>query len=224
MNTTRISYNISSAANDLIDNETELPDLFIRNGIYYVAASNTCGYCNGFIGLLYWSFSIRGPWTRQIISGDSCRGQVEGIMPLKDPSTDVVSYVWHSTSVPGGPRVGFGGHVFQPLDFDQDGSVKDLNCSNDAEWDVKFAPGTGTTSSGVAFTATNGSPAAADYQTVCDSGLFTLYQTWTASKTGILKSLSINVAKSVQTANLTIPVFKISSIAISSHLSTSGLY
>jgi hypothetical protein len=45
LNTTQISYNVTSAAFDLIDQETESPDLFVRNGTFYVTASNTCGYC-----------------------------------------------------------------------------------------------------------------------------------------------------------------------------------
>lgn len=99
MNTTGVSYNVSSPAFDLIDQEAESPDIFQRNGTYYITASNTCGYCNGSIGLIYRSKTIQGPWTRQIISGDSCRGQVEGVLPLTDPKTGGVSYVWHSTSV-----------------------------------------------------------------------------------------------------------------------------
>lgn len=208
MNTTLVSYNITSPSFDLIDQETESPDIFKRNGMYYVAASNTCGYCNGSIGLVYRSKSIQGPWTRQIISGYSCEGQVEGVLPLTDPKTGKTSYVWHSTSVPGGPRVGFGGHIFQPLQFNADGSVQDLNCASDAAFSVPFTLGTGTGASGMASTSTDGSPAVAAYSAVCDSDQFILHQTWTASKSGALKEVSVNIAKSVQTVPLTLNVFK----------------
>lgn len=60
-NTTGISYPIASSANDLVDNETESPDLAFYNEYLYVSASNTCGYCNGSIGLMYRSKSIKGP-------------------------------------------------------------------------------------------------------------------------------------------------------------------
>lgn len=93
------SYPVRTPAFDLIDDEAESPDLFYRNGLYYVSAATTCGNCNGSIGLLYRSKSIEGPWTRQIISGDSCMGQVEGVLPLNDPKTGETTFVWHSTSV-----------------------------------------------------------------------------------------------------------------------------
>lgn len=158
MNTTGVSYPVRSAANDLIDQEAESPDLFMRNGWYYVAASHTCSYCNGSIGLLYRSSSIKGPWTRQVVAGYSCNGQVEGVLPLTDPRTKEVTYVWHSTSVPGGPRTGFGGHIFQPLKFRPDGSVEDLDCSDNAHFQVGFTRGSGAVASGIATTAGDESP------------------------------------------------------------------
>lgn len=157
-NTTQVSYPVASNGTDLIDQEAESPDIFMHDGLYYVAASNTCGYCNGSIGLLYRSDSIQGPWTRQILSGYSCDGQVEGVLPLKDPRSGQVTNVWHSTSVPGGPRVGFGGHIFQPLQFCADGSVKDLDCSSQAQFPVSFQRGTGPVANGAATTAGDASP------------------------------------------------------------------
>jgi len=143
---------------DLIDQESESPDIFQRNGMFYIAASNTCGYCNGSIGLLYRANSIRGPWTRQIIAGYSCDGQVEGVLPLTNPQTGAVTDVWHSTSVPGGPRTGFGGHIFQPLQFCEDGSVEDLDCSASASFPVSFQAGNGTVATGAATTAGDATP------------------------------------------------------------------
>lgn len=157
-NTTQVSYPVASNATDLIDQEAESPDIFMRNGKYYVAASNTCGYCNGSIGLLYRSDSIKGPWTRQIIAGFSCDGQVEGVLPLKNPHTGAITDVWHSTSVPGGPRTGFGGHIFQPLTFHADGSVEDLDCSPKAKFDVQFTPGKGAVATGAATSAGDATP------------------------------------------------------------------
>jgi hypothetical protein len=158
LNTTRVSYPVVSANNDLIDQEAESPDVFKRNGMYYVAASNTCGYCNGSIGLLYRSKSIKGPWKRQIISGYSCDGQVEGVLPLTDPRSGKTTEVWHSTSVPGGPRVGFGGHIFQPLQFHADGSVTDLDCSANANFTVGFQRGSGQIAEGAATEAADATP------------------------------------------------------------------
>lgn len=156
-NTTRVSYPVKSSAFDLIDQEAESPDIFVRDGMFYIAASNTCGYCNGSIGLLYRSKSIKGPWTRQIISGYSCDGQVEGVLPLTDARSGT-TFVWHSTSVPGGPRTGFGGHIFQPLEFERDGSVRDLDCSPGARFSVSFKEGLGAVAKGAATAAVDGSP------------------------------------------------------------------
>lgn len=160
-NTTRVSYPVRTKEFDLIDQEAESPDLFVRNGTYYVSASNTCGYCNGSIGLLYRSNDIRGPWTRQILAGYSCNGQVEGVLPLTDPKTGMITYVWHSTSVPGGPRTGWGGHIFQPLIFNEDGSVKDLDCAFDAMFKIPFTPGKGKVAQGAATSAVQATPAKA---------------------------------------------------------------
>lgn len=57
MNTTGVSYNVSSADFDLIDQEAESPDLFMRNGIfctYYRFSSNpeVSLYCPKMIDLL----------------------------------------------------------------------------------------------------------------------------------------------------------------------------
>lgn len=212
MNTTRVSWPVVSQANDLIDNEAESPDIFKRGNTYYVAASNTCGYCNGSIALLYRSDSIQGPWTRQILEGYSCNGQVEGVLPLTDPSTGAVTNIWHSTSVPGGPRTGFGGHVFQPLTFNSDGSAKNLDCSTTATFPVTFTKGNGTVAAGNATKAGDATPALAVYTPVCDSDSFILYQTWTASRAGTLKSVSLNVARSSQTIPLSLTVFTIPSV------------
>lgn len=210
-NVSTTSYPVTSNLTDLIDQEAESPDIFMRNGVYYVVASNTCGYCNGSIALVYRSTNWQGPWTRQIIAGDGCQSQVEGVLPLT--VNNQTTYVWHGTSVPGGPRTGFGGHIFQPLVFNADGSVQDLNCAANAAFPVTFAPGTAAAVKGNATSATDKSPANATYTTVCDSDQWSLYQMWTASKSGTLKSVSVNIAASVQTVPLSLNVFKFSNIS-----------
>jgi hypothetical protein len=212
MNTTRVSWPLRSTAGDLIDDEAESPDIFKRGDFYYVAASNTCGYCNGSIGLLYRSTSIQGPWQRQILEGYSCNGQVEGVLPLTNPQNGLVTYVWHSTSVPGGPRTGFSGHVFQPLEFNADGSAKDLDCSTTATFPVTFTKGNGTVAKGNATRAGDSTPALAVYTPICDSDLFILYQTWKASKTGTLKAISLNIARGSQTIPVSLTIFKVPSL------------
>lgn len=227
-NTTSLSYPVRSADNDLIDEEAESPDFFERNGWHYVSGSNTCGYCNGSLGLIYRSRSWQGPWSRQIIAGYSCNGQHEGVLPLTDPKTKETSYVWHSTSVPGGPRTGFGGHIFQPLKFNEDGSVQELDCTADAKFTVPLTLGSGSVATGNATDCVDGTPrdavvstcrrtglilvlTASQYTPVCDSDQFDLYQTWKVSKNGTLKSVAVNIARSVQTVPLALTVFKFDS-------------
>jgi hypothetical protein len=154
---------------------------------------------------------------------------VEGVFPLTDPVTNETSYIWHSTAVPGGPRIAWGGHIFHPLQFNGDGSVKPLECSPAASFKVQATPGKGDKPTGKAISATDGSPAIANvsrntnlqricayaafiqYQPVCDSDVFTLYQTWTSAKSGTLKDISVNIAKAYQRMPLNIGVFKFSS-------------
>ncbi|KAL1297200.1 hypothetical protein AAFC00_004770 [Neodothiora populina] len=208
MNTTMISYPVASTADDLIDDAAESPDIFKHDGSLYISASNTCGYCNGSIGLLYRSYSIEGPWTRQILAGYSCNGQVEGVLQLSDPETGNTTNVWHSTTVPGGVRTGWGGHIFQPLIFDGTGNAQELDCSDDASFSVPFKKGNATTTKGKATKAVDATPALAVYAPVCDSDSFLLYQTWIASKSGELQSVSLNVARGSQTVPLSLTVFK----------------
>lgn len=213
LNTTQTSFPVQSGAFDLIDQEAESPEKFKRNGYFYIGASNTCGYCNGSIGLLYRSKSIEGPWTRQVLSGYSCNGQVEGILPLLRPGKEEATYVWHSTSVLGGPRTGFSWHTFQPLSFDANGAARDLDCNTNASFSVDFVCGTQVTPADAATQAGDRSPLVAPYSAVCDSDQFDLFQTWKASRSGTFRSVSINIARSVQTAPLSLTVFKFSSYA-----------
>ncbi|CAK7229512.1 hypothetical protein SBRCBS47491_007272 [Sporothrix bragantina] len=218
-NTTLQGYNVTSAAFDDVDQQTESPDMFMRDNTMYVVTSNTCGFCSGSIGAVYRAATPGLPtastkWKRNIVSGYSCGGQVEGVLPLTDPATGKVTYVWHSTTVPGGPRVGFSGHIFQPLQFAADGSVLDLDCRPSKTWQVPFTPGNVSAAyTGNLTKATDASPRFANYQPVCDSDRYSaLYQTWTNSKAGVLRSVSVNVAAGGNNANLTISVFAFSNL------------
>lgn len=214
LNTTGVSYPISSNASDLVDQQAESPDIFKRGNYFYVGGSNTCGYCNGTLALMYRSKSIQGPWTRQILAGYACNSQFEGVTPLADPSTGETTYLWSGTSVPGGdPRVGFSGHIYQPLVFNDDGSVQDLDCAVDAEFTVSFPRGTGAVATGNATEAGDATPALAVYAPVCDSEFFTLYQTWPAAQDGTLESVSLNVARGHQEAPLSLTLFRFSTHA-----------
>lgn len=64
--------------------------------------------------------------------------------------------------IAGGPRISFSGHFFQALQFNDDGSVKDLDCTPGASSSVPFTLGTGTSDAGALTTATDSSPRFAD--------------------------------------------------------------
>lgn len=209
LNTTQTSTNVSSAAFDLVDQQAESPDVFERNGTYYIVASNTCGFCSGSIGVVYRSKSMSGPWERDIVSAYSCGGQVEGVLPLVDPTTNQTTYVWHATTVPGGPRITFSGHFFQPLKFNDDGSVQDLDCTPGAQASVPYTLGDGTPDTGALTEAADSSPKFADYEPVCDTDLFQkVIQTWTNSKAGTLTSVAVNIAGGKQDTDVEIFVFR----------------
>jgi len=159
---------------------------------------------------MYRASSIQGPWTRQIISGYGCNTQFEGILTLPGGSTDNSTLLWHGTSVPGGPRIGWSGHVFQPLSFNADGSVKDLDCSVSAKFDVEVPKG--NSSQPCPGPVTDSSPQLADYYPVCDISSYKLYQTWVSSKTGLLKNVTVNIAAGAQTTNLTMRIFNFTTI------------
>ncbi|KAL1889757.1 hypothetical protein Sste5346_008745 [Sporothrix stenoceras] len=219
INSTLDAFNVTSPAFDGVDQQTESPDIFIRNGTMYIVTSNTCGYCDGSIGVVYRAATPGTPnadtqWKRDIVSGYSCGGQVEGVLPLTDPTTGEVTYVWHSTTVPGGVRVGFSGHIFQPLQFNDDGSVQDLDCSPKKQWQVPYTPGVGAVATGKLTEATDASPRFANYHPVCDSDrIASLYQTWTNSKTGVLREVAINVAAGYNQADFQVNVFAFSNLS-----------
>jgi hypothetical protein len=95
--------------------------------------------------------------------------------------------------------------------FNSDGSAADLDCKADAEFSVDFAAGKQVSMTGKALSAGDKTPISATYSPVCDSDRWVLYQTWTASKSGTLDSVSLNIARGVQTVPLTITVFKFAS-------------
>ncbi|KAG8629731.1 hypothetical protein KVT40_001350 [Elsinoe batatas] len=94
-----------------------------------------------------------------------------------------------------------------PLSFNSDGSAKPLNCQADAKFSVPYTPGKVAVTGGAVQAAVDATPADATYKAVCDSDQWDLFQTWRASKDGNLKSVSINVARGVQTVPLSLTVF-----------------
>ncbi|KAL8277380.1 hypothetical protein RQP46_010220 [Phenoliferia psychrophenolica] len=205
LNTTGEAWRVASPADDEVDLSTESPDIFTRNGMYYVTATNTCGFCNGTLSIVFRSSSIKGPWTRQIISADGCGGQMGSLLPIKAPSGGT-TYLASMDRWVGGNNEAQHGIGMQPLYFNRDGSVKDLDCSSEAEFSFQIpSDSTGTR---VAKAVTDSSALISDYSVVCDIGKNQVTQTWLNTKTGTLKEVGVNMAITLQDVPMTATIFK----------------
>lgn len=211
-NTTGNATLVTSAAEDLVDNEAESPDIFKRGDFFYVTASNTCGFCTGTVLVVYRSTSITGPWKRQIITGDTCGGQTTGVLTLPSPDGASTSYLHvadlFATSPLAGIRTGAHGHQIQQLHFNADGSLQDLNCHLAKSVSVTFTAGTRVSTEGRATTATDSSGQDASFNPVCDLPANSLYQTWASSKSGTLSEVGVNIAGDLPSGNTTITLFR----------------
>jgi hypothetical protein len=214
-NTTGSAYHVVSSDLDLVDYEAESPDIFYRNGYFYVSASNTCGFCAGTLLIIYRSRSIEGPWTRQIISGDTCGGQSTQVLTLPSPQPGAPASYLHQADLFGnapltGTRTAAHGHQFQLLVFDLGGSVQNLDCSPSKSVTIPIIPGTNESTTGLAVSATDGSGETGAYSVSCELPTYQLYQTWASLKSGKLVEIGVNIAGDAPTGNLSITVFRYS--------------
>jgi hypothetical protein len=161
---------------------------------------------------VYRSKTLSGPWQRQIISGDTCGGQSEGVLALPSPSGGPTSYIHISdlfaTAPLTGTRTAAHGHQFQALLFDSDGTVQDLDCSLSKTVTISFSPGYENSTAGLATTATDSSNQRSPYSVSCNLPTYQLYQTWSSSKSGNLAEVGINIAGDAPTGNLSITIFR----------------
>ncbi|KAF4635398.1 hypothetical protein G7Y89_g2700 [Cudoniella acicularis] len=230
-NTTGNTTHIISAAADLVDFEAESPDIFQRGDYYYITASNTCGFCTGTLLLVYRSKTplISTSWSRQILSSDTCGGQSTGVLTLPDPSCpnnpSKNSYLHQAdlfaTAPLSGTRTAAHAHQFQLLNFASDGSVLDLDCSLNKRVSIPLVAGvlapstnssttnTTTGETDLFLTATDGTALQPlHWKGICNLPTYQLYQTFSASKTGVLQTISLNIAGDFPSGNLTVTVFR----------------
>ena len=158
LNTTGSAYPVRTSGDDLVDEEAESPELFVRKGLYYVVrrlslvrvsdsqlASNTCGFCNGTLLVAYRSKSLQGPWTRQIVDSTTCdvrlrspeltdtaQSQLAGVTYLPNDGVLMMADT-HSLAPPSlfDVRTSAVGHLFRQLKFNGDGSIGSLQCGLD---------------------------------------------------------------------------------------------
>jgi hypothetical protein len=161
---------------------------------------------------VYRSKTLSGPWQRQIISGDTCGGQSEGVLTLPLPAGGPTSYIHISdlfaTAPLTGTRTAAHGHQFQALLFNSDGTVQDLDCSLSKTVTISFSPGYENSTGGLATTATDSSNQMSPYSVSCNLPTYQLYQTWSSSKTGNLAEVGVNIAGDTPTGNLSITIFR----------------
>ncbi|ESZ93297.1 hypothetical protein SBOR_6335 [Sclerotinia borealis F-4128] len=210
MNTTGNVTNVIPVG-DLVDYQAESPDIFYRNGYYYISSSNTCGFCQGTILIMYRAKDITGPWIRQIISGDTCGGQTSGVLTIPSSTGEGV-YIHQSdiqASAPlAGSRNAQHGHQFQVLNFNSDGSVQDLDCSASLSTTVTL-PTADRIVDGLATTAALGSGNDhQDYYLNCSIPQYAFYQTFSSSQAGNLTSIGVNLAGDAPTDNVNLTIFR----------------
>ncbi|KAL1859652.1 hypothetical protein Daus18300_009517 [Diaporthe australafricana] len=209
------SFPVMPNSPNLIDGQVESPDLIKRGDTLYMIGSSTCAFCNGTLTLAYRANSIQGPWVLQIVdSGDTCGGQAMGVMTIPPPpGSDDSAYIYQADTFSSAPTgssfVSGAGHSMWSLGFEPDGSISPIDCAEDAKFTFKAARSPRNVSTtGLATNATDGSGNFADYYSESGWPASNFYQTWTASKTGALTEVGVNLAANNPNVNMTIVVFR----------------
>lgn len=111
------------------DGKTEAPGLFKRKGNYYITYSDpNCGYCSG-TGTSYKTApSPLGPWSEgKKISPNSCGGQPSFVATLKLSKETILLYgsdLWNNAA----RNEALANFYWAPLTFEEDGSIKAMEC------------------------------------------------------------------------------------------------
>jgi hypothetical protein len=207
-NVTGPTWTVTSAANDEVDRSTEAADLWERDGTVYWTGSATCGNCNDGIMIVYRTKDIRSNiWTRQIISGDTCGGQTAGVLVTSNSAREqnfvVAADLWN-----GDGTLKLHGKNLQPLHFNKDGSLKNLNCDVSAMFNFSIQQGTGIKNSGKSTMFTDRSDPDQNYTYTCDLSRNSFYQTWQSSKSGSLKEVGVNLGALNTTTPIQLGIYK----------------
>jgi hypothetical protein len=105
----------------------------------------------------------------------------------------------------------FHGKNVQPLYFNSDGSVKNLNCDANATFSFTVQRGAGPQNSGKSGQFTDRSDPNQNYTYTCDLYQNNIYQTWQSSKGGVLKEVGVNFGALNTTTALQVGVYNFSS-------------
>jgi hypothetical protein len=210
-NFTGPQYNITSSADDEVDHSTEAADLFEKDGMVYWTGSATCGNCNDGILITYRTKDIRSNiWTRQIISGNTCGGQTSGVLIASNDAGEK-TYVHSADLWRGDGTLKLHGKNIQPLQFNNDGSLKNLDCNADSEFTFTISKGAGEQNTGKSTTFTDRSDPNRSYTYTCDLYKNNFYQTWQNSKGGVMKEVGVNLGALNTTTDLQLGLYNFTS-------------
>ncbi|MEO3404208.1 family 43 glycosylhydrolase [Mucilaginibacter sp. CAU 1740] len=175
--------------------ETEAPGLFKRKGKYYVVYSDpNCGYCSGTGASYRMASSPLGPWSAGVkISDNSCGGQPSFVSTIKVNSETIYLFgsdLWNNAA----KNEALANFYWAPLNFNDDGSIKPMECMQTASFTKSKSPVKPTE----------------EFITGCDIGKnIQRVQSFTASKTGTLKSISFTTFQTgYPDAGLSVEVFE----------------
>lgn len=174
--------------------KTEAPGLFKRKGRYYVTYSDpNCGYCSG-TGTSYRTApSPLGPWSEGIkISDNSCGGQPSFVSTIQLTTDSLFLYgsdLWNN----GARNEALANYYWTRLSFNEDGSIKPIECSKVAVTPLITGKGSRPVSSSKTGVSSSTQP---DYVIQCNvAGAAPQRHVFTATQTGVLATLSLTAFK-----------------------------
>ncbi|RZK81876.1 MAG: hypothetical protein EOO92_03790 [Pedobacter sp.] len=173
---------------------TEAPSLFKRGLTYYVTYSDpNCGYCSGTGTSYRTAKSPLGPWSEGIkISNNSCGGQPSFVSVFKLSSGSVYLYgsdLWNNAA----KNEAQANFYWAPLTFAEDGSINPMQCQNEVTVPVDKLV---KVKKAIVKDVDNDT-GIDGFTRHCDIGSkIHRTQTFTATRTGLLKELSIATFKS----------------------------
>lgn len=176
-------------ATGITPGSTEAPALFKRKGIYYITYSDpNCGYCAGTGTSYRTAKSPLGPWSEgKQISSNSCGGQPSFVSTMKINSETVYLYgsdLWNNAA----KNEALANFYWAPLTFTEDGAIKPMECLQ--SFSMKKSK----------EVQSNQLPkivSADEFKASCDiGGSNQRSQSFTASRSGVLKFFGITTLKS----------------------------
>jgi hypothetical protein len=176
-------------ARNITPGKTEAPALFKRNGIYYITYSDpNCGYCSGTGTSYRTAKSPLGPWSEgRQISVNSCGGQPSFVSTMKIDAETIYLYgsdLWNNAA----KNEALANFYWAPLTFAADGSINPMECLQ------SFSLKKSNSKNSKRVTDTNVED---EFKASCDiSGNLQRSQSFTATKSGLLKHFVITTLKS----------------------------